>query len=353
MNTTFSHALRVLVCRACGAAVHVEVEGGNVACDVCGLEMMVPPRAEPSPPASKLTERERWRRLEGQRGRRRFTEEVASLIDDEGAITDDGASAAFERWQQLRDGGEPPFFELTLALVQRLARQGDHLQLRALVETAIEALPDAPRREELASRLARSAALADDSTSASEWLASCDPTPVDLHAHTAFVLASAVVATRLRAPERVLELVGPSAESVVVARWAEAEVSLLRANALELTEGVESASFELADATARLGGTAVDRAFTELDALRLCVRSRGAGEALSVRAPSLERPTPEPVLQRLFPWAAGSVMCLLVGIAIGPETRVVGDHRLDIVFFVFALSAAVPALVMVWRARTP
>ena len=71
----------------------------------------------------------------------------------------------------------------------------DERQERALLESAVELLPDARHRQILRCRLAHWAVLVGDHVAATEWLRPRNPRAADLRMDSSFRLASAALAT--------------------------------------------------------------------------------------------------------------------------------------------------------------
>ena len=78
--------------------------------------------------------------------------------------------------------------------------QGDDLQLRAVLETALEVLASPSYRQVLRCTLSLEAARVGDVAAAREWLAPCDAQAYDLAADSAYRHAAAYLATRERQP---------------------------------------------------------------------------------------------------------------------------------------------------------
>jgi hypothetical protein len=134
--------------------------------------------------------------------------------------------------QQLAQGGAADA-ERLFHLTQLIAPELDERRERALLETAVELLPDARHRQLLRRRLVHRAVLAGDSKAAEAWLAPCNPKATELHMDTAYRLAASYVALAQGDHAKMLSLLGQHAEDLPIAEGSDTEAAVLRAHGLE------------------------------------------------------------------------------------------------------------------------
>jgi hypothetical protein len=357
MNTAFSHALRVVVCTSCGEAVHGSPAGGEVTCPLC----------EAAAGLSQLGEEERVERLRQQH--RRPVELPADLehLVDGGRLVGERLADALAVWQQRRrelaageGSAESPFYALTLLLHDHMRGQDDDLQLRAVLESALETLPSPPYRQVLRCALALEAARVGDVAGAEDWLAPCERRPYDLVADSAYRHAAAYVATLEGQWARALEVLGASGQDVPVAADRDVACTLLRANAHERLGRVDDAVEELSAGMLRSpdGAAAFGRARKEEGGVQLCRRSFQSARSRIERARSIAPGEREPprrqrrmsrTLRVALPWLGGALACLVAALAIGPSVTLGGGQRLDMLFFALALSLSLPAVALLLK----
>jgi hypothetical protein len=364
MNTAFSHVLRVVVCPACGEAVHGSPAGGRVRCPLCEEEVEVTARDEQPLPAglTRGSESERIERLQAQdRKSVELPQELAALTKD-GSLVPERLAEALAAWQTLRaalsvgEGAvEDAFYSLTLLLHRHMSGQDDDLQLRAVLETALDVLARPSYRQVLRCSLVLEAARVGDVTAAQDWLAPCDRYPYDLVADSAYRHAGAYLATLERQYARALEIIGPTGTPVLAER--DVICTLLRANALERLGRIDDAVEELASGMQRMpnGVPAFDRVWRDHTELGLCRGSyRRARERCghgSMPPPKPTRPPPRPsrTFRHALPWILLSLACLAAAVIIDAEVMFAGRQRLDMLFFVLALSLALPPILLFLR----
>ena len=362
MNTAFSHALRVVICPACGEAVHGSPAGGTVPCPLCEADVHLPPRDE-QPLPEGLTRGSESERLERLREQDRSSVELPSDLShlaSARSLVPERLGDALTAWQELRrrlqagDGAaEDAFYGLTLLLQRHMTGQDDDLQLRAVLETALEVLASPSYRQVMRCSLALEAARVDDIAAARDWLAPCDPRAYDVTADGGYRHAAAYIATRERNPQRVIEVLGPRGRDVPIAADRDVVCTLLRAHAYERLGRMADALDELAEGMVRVpdGIAAFDSVWQQHHDLDLCRgsyhRAREHVRA-TMRAPAERR---RRARRRALPWIALALASFAVALWIDPSLRI-GGQRLDMLFFVLALSFAVPVLVLVLRRAT-
>lgn len=297
MNTAFSHALRLVVCGACNAANHAPPGGGELSCDVCGEVLQVAPRSAPEQ-SSPPDEAARMDALQSQVEREiAMPADVAALLG-EALITHDSAQSALMAWQRARPAivagasseAEGRFYFLTRTLYRHMRRQRDDMQMRAVVETSMDAMHGHRYRQVLRCLLAREAARGDDLTAAEEWLMPCDVRSSDIHADAEYRYTAAYLATHAGRHDEVLRLLGARHDQVALPTSFDAICSVLRADALDRCDRVDDAVTELAACMERTrdGVETIPAMIRGDGSLELCPRSfKPAEERVSERPPAL------------------------------------------------------------------
>jgi hypothetical protein len=211
MASDFSAELRVVTCDACGAPLRLTVDAiGPVAVDcVCGLRLERAPRTLSVPPPTPLSEAERWHRLRAQE---RTVERASSTFARIGA---DGLEEAVARWVRLRtatacgdDRAGEDLLQLTFAIQNDERVSFDTRRIRAMYESALEAVRSPSLRAVFLGLLASSACRLGDARGAEGWLRVMDSRSADLRADSAWRNAKAVYFTALDDLPRVLEVLG-------------------------------------------------------------------------------------------------------------------------------------------------
>jgi hypothetical protein len=243
-TTLYSHALRLIVCANCGAPMEVEVGGGQAKCRYCDAVNMLAKRDETRDIAqaqqgmdSRMSEAERLDVLRSQDNRPIIVPPSLERYLMGGLMAAQHVQAASADWRwtcrQVQEGAplaeQDRLFHLTLMLCAAM----DDRHERALLENALEVLPDPRHRQILRCNLAHHAVMAGDLPAAHDWLKPCNPRPTDLRMDTAFRLASSYLATAEGHPRKVLALLGSRTGDVPIADGHDEEAELLRANAIE------------------------------------------------------------------------------------------------------------------------
>jgi hypothetical protein len=354
VNTAFSHALCVLICPSCTAAVTVSSAGGQARCGVCDEELVVRPRSRavslppdgvalpPSPgepPELELPP------LDGSL--------LALTVGAAGESLDPAlALEAMRRWQDMRAlepaersrSSEAAFLALTLLLDRHMSGQKDDLQRRALLETATVCTASLAYRQVLLAELSFCAARAGDLAAADDWLADCEPRAGGVQADSARRFAAAFIATLRRQHARVLELTG-SRQADVAARLA-LHIGLLRAQAHAALGHGGEVDIELDALLASADAGEVERLAGEL----------GAGKALEAlpRARArrhARRPTRGRRLTAELPWMVVGAVFYAFALVTDASTTTARGQRLDVLFLAMAVSAMVPLGFMALRRR--
>ncbi|MBI5536405.1 MAG: hypothetical protein HY898_27030 [Deltaproteobacteria bacterium] len=255
MATVFSRSTRVLACNNCGAPLDVGVQAGAHRCAYCQATNQVSDRVDSMPGApglvdtSSVSEAERIQRLREQDAKVWQTPpglEDYLLGDD---LTAEKLAAARQQWltarRALQTGASfaeaERLFHLTLILAPTLPDR----ECRALLESAIELLPDEGFRQVLRCRLAQAAVIAGDVAAAEEWLALVNPRPLMLLTDTAYRIAASHVLRAKGLYPNVLAILGHRAGDVPILDAFEFEAVLLRCDAMENTGQLPAAAAAL------------------------------------------------------------------------------------------------------------
>ena len=167
----FDLTVRAVACINCGAPLNIAPTGGTAVCDHCGSTLIVEPR-----------------RVD------RSAADVAWLADDaygmdafftatglQGKPWSESMPLLQQIWMEARrqphsDDGYR-LFAATLLLSSGHAARGEPSRRRAVLDTALEALPDPGHRAIVRCHLARAAVREGDGAAAERWLAGIAPGP--------------------------------------------------------------------------------------------------------------------------------------------------------------------------------
>jgi hypothetical protein len=227
-NNAFDHSLRMLECRKCGAPLAVPPHGGAVTCSYCGATMVLAGRvAETSSLASPLPEPQRLEQLRAQLGYAgpnrydvtRAPAELRALMAPgwAGAIPGLRQSWMAAQARLYADASEDTQFGaywIVLMLSQAYSDTREDVRRRAVLESALEILPDAGHRHCIRCNLVRAAARAGDLRAAEGWLAQCEPRARVLELDSDYRIARATVEIHSNNPAGVLQLVGARPDDV-------------------------------------------------------------------------------------------------------------------------------------------
>jgi hypothetical protein len=365
MNTAFSHALRVTICVSCGAANHASPEGGELCCGVCQDVGQLAPRLDSDAAEHGLSEDERLEKLRAaDPGPLPMPADVSALTRG-GVLAPDHAADAMAAWQETRrslrlevnEVLETRFYFLTRLLYEHMLAQDDDLQLRGVIETALDTATTRRLRQVFRCMLACEAARVDDLTGAEDWLAPCDPRSTDIHTDTVYRYTAAYVASHKRQFDRVLTLLGTRSGDIPIATSFWAICSVLRANAHERRGALDDAVVELADAMARVdGGAAIIETMIRSSDLTLCRQSfvRARGSLPPPAAQPSDDAAPANVRRRwrsIAPWLALSLGFGVLAAFTDASATTTAGQRLDMFFLAMSASFALPLLAMAYKAR--
>jgi predicted RNA-binding Zn-ribbon protein involved in translation (DUF1610 family) len=172
--TAFSYEVRVLLCQQCGGPVDAAVTAGSFPCTYCGVTMVLTPRREQREvigdasrsraerDAAGAAEKARLERLRGQPTRTvKFPPALAALAKGS-VIAPSRLDEAVALWNQARarlaadpsEANTESFYAICFALSNTFSLANDPRRHRAMLETALEVLPDAWHRQAVRCSLA-------------------------------------------------------------------------------------------------------------------------------------------------------------------------------------------------------
>lgn len=244
-STIYSHELRVLACDGCGAPLGAALEGGAVTCSYCGGVNRLRARDERedlerahASRSAAISESERMARLREQASREEpLPDSIAELLLGD-RIARESARETLALWTatraRLRERGDFVSAERLFHLTRLLLPHTTHQARRALLETALESLPDHRHRHVLRCELAIGAARLGELEAAAQWLEAVEPRPIDLLMDSAARAARATIAAASRNAEHILAELGEHRGDVPVACWYQEAHELLRIHGLEV-----------------------------------------------------------------------------------------------------------------------
>lgn len=241
MKTQFDTNVRVLLCDHCGAPLEVGLGAGAARCRHCGAQSVFAARVERfvidhprMPEAQRLAElrRQDWASPPPPPA-------LAHLIEG-GRVPSWHLDEAMRAWlaarKELRTGSVDAaerFLFLTNMMSSYLFESRDYLRLRAMYESALEAVELPRHKQVLRGFLSRTAASLGDLDAAERWLAPCDPYALELDADGAYRLSRATLATARGEWPTVLAWLGNARDEVPIHDLYDAAAVVQRANALE------------------------------------------------------------------------------------------------------------------------
>ena len=276
-------SLRVCACAGCGAPLEVPEAGGTITCGYCGRENWLERRRARSAvgrsEAEHLSESERLQRLRSQEARGEpLPSSLAPYLNERGQLHHAPDGHVAKEWVETRASldAAPSFalserlFYLTLGLVPHCEPR----RRRAILETALELLPDRAHRQALHCTLSRLAARSGDLEAAEQWLGLCEPRSSTLSMDTAYRYARATISTAREEYPQVLVQLGTDPGDVPLASLDALSCSLLRAHALECQGSVSAARRQLDELSVLEGEVVILRALDACLPLRMCGRWR-------------------------------------------------------------------------------
>ncbi|MEJ7731576.1 MAG: hypothetical protein WKG00_20480 [Polyangiaceae bacterium] len=258
-TTSFDIAVRTLECSRCGGPIAAPLAGARTTCRYCGAENVIAGRTRrgltTAGQPSLGDEVARRSRLQAQ-----VDHPLPGNPYDMRQLPPGWAPGDETRLDRLRDawktakasaaGARLPaqqrallWLALRLADAEHRGRNG--LASRAVLETALDLLPDAGHRQMVLCRMVVEAAREGDLAAAEAWLAECDPAPEVLDVDGVHRAAQAWVARGKRDPLGMLAVVGATAAEVPTAPGCAVDLAALRADALESMSRIPEAYAEL------------------------------------------------------------------------------------------------------------
>ena len=237
-------APRFYFCPGCSTGQSGASNGGSTTCPHCGAAWSLPPRAAASgdPRLIGVSDNSpaRLQMLHMQDGTTRGLSPSLAAVLGSASLQAGREQEAIAIWQSLRarsTQGDVAASEdlsmLTLMLSQHPPIEAVPNLVAALNESACDAAVLPRHRSQALGMLAREAARTGDLEAAHRYLSSMAPNPPELEADSQLRLSSAVVATVMQDPQRVLAALGPRRGVVPVAEMMDAMATVLRANAYE------------------------------------------------------------------------------------------------------------------------
>ncbi len=285
MTSAFATDVRVLTCPQCGAPLKTAPSGGQVTCAYCHVQTLVHARDDrplahvgpPVPEAGRM--QSLWAQAQAY-ANARLPPEMGQLLVN-GPLTPATFPQGLALWQlyiQRAAAGDFQASEyatlMTGALSSFCVMHNDEVRQRALFETALDLLPNPNHKQVMRCNLARAAIKAGDLAAAQVWMASCNPTPVDLEADSAYRATYAAMATARNEFQNVLAALGPTNNAVPLVAPIQILCDVYRANAIEKMGNVAVAAQQLMQtATTHQGGANAVQGIIKASPLHLCPQS--------------------------------------------------------------------------------
>lgn len=257
MKTIFSHDVRVVMCKNCGAPIEVSTAGGSAPCSYCGAQMQLIQRkdepVEPAAAAQQMSEAQRLVMLQQQDGKPMVPPASIQSLLQGGQLPAWKVQEAVAVWQATRqelesssnyDAAERLLF-LTMILSNHFSEQESRLHQRAMYESALEVFTLPRHRQMMRCYLARNAALEGDLQAAEQWIAPCNPRSEDLQSDSAYRVTRATIDTARRDFNAVINVLGREFHSVPIMDAMDAMAVVLRASAWEQLGHVDVASQQI------------------------------------------------------------------------------------------------------------
>jgi hypothetical protein len=285
MTSAFATDIRVLTCPQCGAPVKAAPSGGQVTCAYCHAQTVInarddKPLAHVGPPVPEAGRMQSlWAQAQAY-GNTRLPPEMVQLLAH-GPLTPATFPQGLALWQlyiQRAAAGDFRASELATLMTGSLSSfcvmHNDEVRQRALFETALDVLPNPNHKQVMRCNLARAAIKAGDLAAGEVWMASCNPTPVDLEADSAYRATYAAMATARGHFQNVLAALGPTVNAVPLVSPIQVLCNVYRANAIEKLGNVAVAAQQLVQtATTLQGGSNAVQGIIKASPFHLCPQS--------------------------------------------------------------------------------
>jgi hypothetical protein len=285
MTSAFATDVRVLTCPQCGAPLRSAPSGGQVVCQYCHAPSVVKARDDRplAPLGPPVSEEGRMQGLWAQSQAYANTQlppEMVQLLRN-GPLTPATFPQGLALWQlyiQRAAAGDFQASEfatlMTGSLSSYCVMHNDELRQRALFETALDVLPNPNHKQVMRCNLARAAIKAGDLAAGQVWMASCNPTPVDLEADSAYRATYAAMSTARGEFQNVVAALGPHVNAVPLVPPIQVLCNVYRANALEKMGNVAVAVQQLVQTAKTLqGGANAVQGIVKASPFHLCPQS--------------------------------------------------------------------------------
>lgn len=257
-KTAYGYDMRIVACAQCAAPIEGTLHGGTVTCSYCQAPNQIAPRDERVDhqmvqQAPQMSEAQRFERLRQQDGKPLMPPPSLQAFLQGGGLAEHMLPAVKEQWKmakhEVAQGGgyqaaERLYFA-TFMLRGPLIKQRRDMEVRAMIESALDVLTEPRHRAVLHGMMARDAARMGDPTAGDKWLALMPATSDDLHIDTAYRITRAYVSTAKHDFNTVLQMLGQRRDDVPIADGQDELAAVLRANAFERMGRAQEALQEL------------------------------------------------------------------------------------------------------------
>lgn len=245
----YTTKLRVLLCPNCAATISSASEGGRYRCEYCGAIGVIDARIDAHAGHAPIDEAARLAglRLQFEQGHLAspyspylVPKDVLHLLELRPPASDAPWRKAWKRAvEKLAHKASKTAQRRVYCLANMVSTavlslgQTDPLRARAVLETAIELLPDAGYKQIFRCDLVSSALRAGDLASAQTWLAGCDPHAHNLTVDTNYRVAAARIHCARGEWAPMLALLGREPDEIPIEWSCDVLAGLLRVHALE------------------------------------------------------------------------------------------------------------------------
>lgn len=276
-GTVYDYQVKTIECTNCGAPISGTLGGGRVTCEYCGALLVLSPRIREQRAGTVIDEKDRlaglWAQLEHDSPDNPLRLQVPAGLEHIDRMLSEPASRPsalqtyrreWEHARQVVSASQSPGIAQTTRLYQlatRLAmvyhQHGEHKRGRAVLETALDLLPNPDQRDVLRCRLARAALRLGDVEAFTAWMKDADPRSVRLEVDTEYRCSMALKNLVDKDYGAMLQLLGKDRSAVPMA--AHELAPCLRAHALAGLGHRAHAEQEIRLAARELGLDMVER----------------------------------------------------------------------------------------------
>jgi len=229
--------------------------GGAITCRFCGVVNVLSRHTSIVPTRSESDETVRiaglWAQLEPNAPPSPYGPSMWQGLMEEKTTygSETGVASARAAWREARnlfaanDVTESRVAAVAMLLAAHYGARGDRLEMRALLETALDMVKDPKLRHLICALLARTAAKDGRADDAVEWLRQCDPRPSDIYLDSQYRMALARIKIARGDPRGALDVIGANAGDVPI-EPGNTYVLQLRIHAYEVL-GDDKAAFHL------------------------------------------------------------------------------------------------------------